>query len=148
MKRYSICQYVEAIDPKVTNKGIRMEWGFCAYCGIERHMHDSKAYDKDSDCGDCSVKASAFTLMAGSLCQGLEDFDEIWNLFASRVHSKRFVYITQDCMAYEMSLDEFKRFVYAFCRLERESEKNGGAMKIRCRKESSKMLKWLDNMAA
>ena len=30
-----------------------------------------------------------------------------------------------------------------FARTERESEKNGGAMKIRLRKESLKMLKWL-----
>ena len=44
---------------------------------------------------------------------------------------------------YEMNLPEFKQFVYAFCHTERESEKNGGAMKIRCRKESKKMLAWL-----
>lgn len=134
------------------NEGDAREWSVCAYMGVERSLHDSKAYDKDSDCvcGDMriSVKASAFTLMAGSLCEGLTDFDSIWNLYESKTHSNTFAYVTKDFIMYMMNLAEFKRFVYEFCGLERESEKNGGALKIRCRKESGKMLKWLANMAA
>lgn len=123
------------------------EWALCARYGITRTAHDSSAYDRDSDvnAGDIriSVKTSAFTLMAGSLCEGREDFDGIWNLYAERVHSNRFAYVSKAGECYEMNLPEFKQFVYAFCRTERESEKNGGAMKIRCRKESKKMLAWL-----
>ena len=134
------------------NAGDAREWSLCAYMGVERTIHDSKAYDKDSDCtcGDMrvSVKASAFTLMAGSLCEGLTDFDAIWSLYERKTHSNTFAYITADFTAYMMTLAEFKLFVYAFGKLERESEKNGGALKIRCRKESGKMLKWLANMAA
>ena len=81
--------------------------------------------------------------MAGSLCEGREGFDEIWSLYAERVHSNMFAYVTLTGTVYMMNIDEFKSFVYAFCRTERESEKNGGAMKIRCRKESAKMLRWL-----
>jgi len=127
------------------------EWSLCAYMGVERSHHDSGAYDKDSDCnaGDMhiSVKSSGFTLMSGSLCEGRESFDEIWDLYESRVHSNLFAYITDDYTCYMMNLSEFKQFVYSFCRTERESEKNGGQMKIRCRKESEKMLRWLATMA-
>lgn len=142
---------IERIDHK--NAGIAREWSMCRHYNVIRTAHDNLAYDKGSDLDTAdgkhiSIKASAFTLMAGNLCEGVEDFDGIWNLYASRVHSDTFAYITADFMAYEMSLDEFKRFVYAFGRLERESSKNGGAVKIRLRKESSKMIKWLENMAA
>ena len=134
------------------NEGDAREWSVCAFMGVRRAIHDSKAYDKDSDCvaGNMriSVKSSAFTLMAGSLCEGLTDFDSIWNLYESKTHSNAFAYVTADFTMYMMNLSEFKQFVYRFCRLERESEKNGGAMKIRCRKESGKMLKWLAEQAA
>lgn len=123
------------------------EWALCAQYGITRTRHDSSAYDKDSDvsAGDIriSVKTSAFTLMAGSLCEGRDTFDGIWELYAERVHSNMFAYVAQDGTCFMMNIAEFKSFVYEFCRTERESEKNGGAMKIRCRKESAKMIRWL-----
>lgn len=125
-----------------------LEWSLCAYMGVERFRHDSVAYDKGSDCGTISVKSGGFTLMAGSLCEGLEDFDSIWNLYESRTHSDQVAFVTREYVAYFMTLAEFKSFVYEFCRLERESEKNGGALKIRCRKESRKMLEWLADKAA
>ena len=130
------------------NNGIAKEWAFCAFSGVQRSAHDHTPYDKGSDCGNASVKSSGFTLMAGSLCEGRDTFDGIWNLYESRVHSTEFVYVTNDFTAYIMTLVEFKLFVYTFCKLERESEKNGGALKIRCRKESGKMLRWLADMAA
>ena len=134
------------------NEGDAREWSVCAYMGVERSMHDSKAYDKDSDCtcGDMriSVKASAFTLMAGSLCEGLTDFDSIWNLYERKTHSNTFAYVTKDFVLYMMTLAEFKQFVYKFCKLEAESAKNGGALKIRCRKESGKMVAWLQSQVA
>lgn len=135
-----------------TNAGIAREWSLCRYFGIERQAHDSNAYDKDSDVVaqgmNISVKASAFTLMSGSLCEGIEDFEGIWNLYADRVHSDHFAYMTADFTCYMMNLQEFGEFVHQFARLERESEKNGGAMKIRCRKESGKMLNWLEERAS
>ena len=135
------------------NAGIAREWALCRHYMIERKMHDNVAYDKGSDLDTAdgkhiSIKASAFTLMAGSLCEGLDTFDGIWSLYAEPVHSNTFAYVTADFVVYEMNLDEFKSFVYAFARVERESEKNGGALKIRLKKESGKMLKWLANQAA
>lgn len=134
------------------NAGIAREWALCRYYKVERTAHDALPYDKGSDLDAAgkhiSIKASAFTLMSGNLCEGRQDFDGIWNLYAERVHSDTFAYVTEDFRVYEMNLGEFKRFVYAFGRLEAESSKNGGALKIRLRKESGKMLKWLEDMAA
>ena len=134
------------------NAGIAREWALCRYYKVERTAHDALPYDKGSDLDAAgkhiSIKASAFTLMSGSLCEGREDFDGIWELYAERVHSDTFAYVTADFTVYEMNLDEFKCFVYTFAHTERESEKNGGALKIRLRKESGKMLKWLADRAA
>lgn len=147
MKHYRINKMVMS-----NNEGINREWALCRYYGIIRTSHDNGAYDKGSDIetgtANISVKASSFTLMSGSLCQGLEDFDAIWNLFKSRVHSDTFAYVTQEYEVYEMNLNEFEKFVYTFCTTERESKKNGGRTKIKCRKESGKMLRWLEERAA
>lgn len=148
MKTANIRNFVPA---GVKNAGDAREWAYCAYAGVERKKHDAGAYDRDSDVnvGDrhISIKASKFSLMSGSLCEGLTDFDSIWNLYASKVHSNTFVYIDVDYTAYEMTLVEFKAFVYAFCKTERESMKNGGATKIRCKAESKKMIEWLQARA-
>jgi hypothetical protein len=142
---------IERIDHK--NAGIAREWSMCRHHNVIRTAHDNLAYDKGSDLDTAdgkhiSIKASAFTLMSGSLCEGRDTFDGIWELYAERVHSDTFAYITADFTVYEMTLDEFKCFVYTFAHTERESEKNGGALKIRLRKESGKMLKWLADKAA
>lgn len=130
------------------NAGDAREWGVCAYYGIERTSHDSLAYDKGSDveAGEkhISVKASKFSLMSGRLCEGRETFDEIWDLYAERTHSNTWAYVCKDGTTYEMNKEEFKRFVYAFCKTERESSKNGGAMKIRCKEETRKMVEWFE----
>lgn len=129
-------------------EGDNREWALARYMGINRVAHDSKAYDKASDVEigalKISVKASGFSLMSGRLCEGLTTFDEIWNLYESRVHSNTFAYITADYTCYLMNLETFKKFVYKFCYLDRESKKNGGALKIKCRKETKKMLAWLE----
>ena len=143
-------QKINIID-QTANRGINAEWAFCKAYGVERAKHDHSRYDEDSDLNvgelHFSIKASGFSLMSGSLCEGLTEFEDIWNLYASRVHSNRFVYITREGVAYIMSLDEFGKFVHEFGRLEKESAKNGGAVKIRCLKESKKMVKWLAEIA-
>lgn len=134
------------------NAGIAREWALCQHYGIERTKHDHTAYNvaSDVDAGEkqISVKSSKFTLMNGKFCNGCEDFDGIWNIYKNNVHSNTFVYITLDFTAYEMNLEEFERFVYAFCFVDRDSQSNGGRCKIRCRAESKKMLAWLaENVA-
>jgi hypothetical protein len=134
-----------------SNHGINAEWAFCKAHGVDRVKHDNSKYYEDSDLNadgfHYSIKASGFSLMSGSLCEGKTEFEDIWNLYTSKVHSDRFVYITREGVAYIMSLDEFGKFVHEFGRLEKESAKNGGAVKIRCLKESKKMVKWLAEIA-
>ena len=141
---------ISPIDAK--NAGDAREWALCNHYGVERVKHDSLPYDKASDLSaegmNISIKASGFSLMAGTLCEGRDTFDGIWDLFAERVHSDTFAYVTSDWTCYMMNLGEFDRFVHEFGSLERESSKNGGATKIRCRKESKKMLKWLESEVA
>ena len=136
----------------IKNEGDAREWALCSYMGIERVKHDTTAYNKasDVDTGDrhISVKASKFSLMSGRLCEGKTEFDAIWNLYADNTHSNEWCYMTADYTAYMMNLEEFKRFVYAFCKVEKESEKNGGACKIRCKSESKAMLRWLEAQVA
>ena len=98
------------------NAGIAREHDLCAYMGIERTKHDSTDYRTSSD---------------------------ICALYKTTVHSDTFCYVTADYEVFMMNITEFEQFVYEFCTTERESEKNGGAIKIRCRKESKKMITWL-----
>ena len=129
------------------NAGDNREWSVCAYIGAERTKHDSSDYRNSSDIvlGErhISVKSSAFTLMSGNMCEGETTMDGIWNVYERNTHSNEVAYVTEDFTAYFMTIAEFKKFVYAFCRTEKESAKNGGQTKIRCRKESKKMVEWL-----
>lgn len=138
---------IQLTEVSARNAGDAREWAICDALGVKRDKHDASRYDKASDVSahgmNISVKSSKFSLMSGSLCEGREDFDGIWELYASRTHSDTFAYVTQDWVAYMMNLDEFKRFVYTFCIISHESQKNGGYAKIACRKESKKMLRWL-----
>lgn len=146
------CNISRFVPAGVKNNGDRREWAVCAHMGVERHKHDAGAYDRDSDviAGDMriSVKSSGFTLMSGSLCGGRDSFDAIWAYYKATTHSNVFAYVDQSFNLYLMNMAEFEKFVYAFCYTERESSKNGGAMKIRCRKESQKMRDWLMSTAA
>ena len=136
---------------KTSNHGINAEWAFCKAHGVDRVKHDNSKYFEDSDLNadglHYSIKASGFSLMSGSLCEGLTEFNAIWNLYKSKVHSNRFVYIAKSGTAYIMNIDEFEKFVMTFGRLEYESQKNGGKAKIRCLKESKKMIEWLEQIA-
>ena len=148
MKAVNLMRFAPA---NVKNAGIRREWTVCAYEGIKRESHDHTAYDKDSDVNvgsrHISIKASKFTLMSGSLCEGETEFDAIWNLYSRKCHSNEWCYMTENFTAYYMSKEEFKQFVYEFCTTEKESAKNGGQVKIRCRKETKKMVEWLEARA-
>ncbi len=124
------------------------EWAVAATYNITRVKHDSKSCATDSDvvAGNkrISVKSARFSLLSASLCAGMTEFDEIWNHFVEIDNANTYAYVTEEFKVYEMNLDEFKAFVYSFCGLDRESSKNGGGVKIRCKHESKAMLQWLE----
>lgn len=134
-------------NDSVTNAGIAREWALCQYFGIDRQRHDHSDYRTSSDIMvgelNISVKASAFTLMSGSLCGGYTEFEDIWELYKRSTHSNTFAYVTADFTVYLMNLNEFEKFVHKFCRTETDSKKNGGKVKIRCKKETEEMRAWL-----
>jgi hypothetical protein len=134
------------------NAGDAREWAVCADNGMKRSKHDAMPYDKGSDFEaddrHISVKSSGFTLMSSSLCEGETTFDGIWNVYSRNTASNLWAYVTKDFTAYYMDKAEFEAFLRKFGRVERDSEKNGGAMKIRLRKESKKMLTYLAGCVA
>ena len=131
-----------------TKKADAKEWAVAATYNITRVKHDSKSCATDSDvvAGNkrISVKSARFSLLSASLCVGMTEFDEIWNHFVEIDNANTYAYVTEEFKVYEMNLDEFKAFVYRFCGLDRESSKNGGGVKIRCKHESKAMLQWLE----
>jgi hypothetical protein len=134
------------------NNGIAREWALCNYYGIERHSHDNGSYDVASDVevGEMkiSAKASGFTLMSGGKCEGCKTFEGIWRRYYKNVHSNTWAYITENWECYIMDKKEFSKFIHTFGRLERESAKNGGGLKIRSLKESGKMIEWFEKKCA
>lgn len=127
------------------------EWALADYYNIERHMHDSKS---DSEGADVevenenlyiSVKTARWTLVSGK--KGFDTMDAIWENYENTTRSNMHAYITQSGIAYMMNINEWKKFVYEFAGLERDSKKNGGHLKIRGRKESQRMLNYLALMA-
>lgn len=133
------------------NKGIAAQQNYEFTMTGRMNNHDSRRWFAGSDVTICgvgiSIKADGFSLADARTNMG-ETFDEKWSDYESRVHSTKFVYITAENIAYEMNIAEFKKFVYTFCYLSRESSKNGGGCKIRCKHESQKMRDWLARMAA
>lgn len=115
----------------------------------EIRTHDHKAFFEDSDIPEChmSVKAGGFTLASGNINFG-DTFEEKWADFRKRVVSTAFAFVTTEMVAYIMDINEFEAFVFTWCGLQKDSEKNGGLMKIRCKKESEKMLNWLHEKVA
>ena len=112
---------------------------------------DSLPYDVASDVTHdgvgYSVKSARFTLASANLIMG-DTLSEKLDYYFARVHSDVFVYITKGYIAYEMNKSEFRKFLEVFSTLERESEKNGGGLKVRAKSESKKMLQWFEMACA
>lgn len=109
---------------------------------------DSVPFDMDSDIPEfsISVKSARFTLASANVLASTT-FEGQLNEFSERVHSDKFAYVTKDYAVYIMDKVEFLAFCNEFCAWEQESEKNGGAYKVRCRNESKRMIKWLQARA-
>lgn len=112
-----------------------------AMTGIVTHKHDSVEFSKSADVLDYSVKTSHASLP--STLKGETIADKLNDMY-KRDYANKYVYISDNNDAYIMDRREFTAFVTEFGRLERDSQKNGGGMKVRLLRESSRMLAWLN----
>lgn len=115
------------------------------------YHHDGRRYDKASDVVDgelkITVKSARFTLMSGTLCEGETTMEGIWRVYELNTHSNMAAYVTEDFVSYEMTISEFKSFVFRFCMIEKDSGKNKGNAKIRMRRENDEVRAWLAERA-
>jgi hypothetical protein len=95
---------------------------------------DNLRFDKGADVLNFQIKSAKATICKGT------DLEKYLDLDASTAY----IYATKNGTAYIMEKAEYITFVKAFGYITRESEKNGGAEKIRLRDESKKMLAWLE----
>lgn len=112
-----------------------------AITGEVTHKHDSVRFDQGADVLDYSIKTSHASLP--SVLKGDTIAEKLNDMYA-RDTANKYVYISDDNVAYIMNKCEFTAFVTEFGRLERDSQKNGGNMKVRLLRESSRMLAWLN----
>ena len=112
-----------------------------AMTGIATHKHDSVEFSKGADVLDYSIKTSHASLP--STLKGETIADKLNDMY-KRDYANKYVYIIDNNDAYIMNKREFTAFVTEFGRLERDSQKNGGGMKVRLLRESSRMLAWLN----
>ena len=105
---------------------------------------DHVPFDKGSDIEElnASVKSSGASLA----CLYGADKAEIITEYFARVHSSMWIYAVQvdsEWWLYQMNADEFRKFLEEFSGLTRESGKEI-RYKVRLKKTSSKMVKWLE----
>lgn len=134
----------KTINRTYANDGAHREQALAYTLTGEMRRHDKVRYNEGSDIPEfhMSVKASGFTLMSGNICKA-QDFEGILAEYAENTASRQVAYVTEDMTAYVMEIPLFCEFCRAFCRLERESQKNGGRYKVRMNKESKAVLEWL-----
>jgi hypothetical protein len=149
MKKINISTYAISAT---TNKGINKEWALCQYFGIKRDHHDNVPYNVGSDIETCgmkiSVKSPKASLMSGNYCIGCNSFEEIWETYKANTHSDTIAFVTHELDTYFMNIEEFADFVHAFGYLSRESQSNGGNIKIAFLNESKRMRAWFAERVA
>lgn len=135
---------VTEINRTYTNWGMHCEQALAYTLTGEIRKHDRVPFDKGSDIPEfcMSVKSSRFTLASANVNHGAT-FDEKVVDFFARTHSTSFAYVANDFTAYIMDAKTFEQFVRTFCKMERESERNGHGMKLKCARESQRMIEWL-----
>lgn len=86
----------------------------------------------------CDIANASIKSARATVCKGT-------NLTAHLGADKAtaFIYLTQTKIAYIMTKAEYKAFVEMFGTITRDSQKNGGAEKIRLKSESTALLAYL-----
>lgn len=112
-----------------------------ALTNVCTHKHDNVEFSQGADVLDYSIKTSHASLP--STLKGETITEKLADMY-KRDYANKYVYISNDNVAYIMNKCEFTAFVTEFGRLEKDSQKNGGNTKVRILRESSRMLAWLN----
>ena len=103
----------------------------------EVHKADNIPFDISADVLNFQIKSAR-----GTVCKGT-DLEKYLDLDAATAY----IYATKQGTAYVMNRAEYTAFVKAFGTVTTDSDKNGGAKKIRLGHETQKMLAWLAELA-
>ena len=115
------------------NNGQHMEqWTRFTLTG-ETAKADNLAHDLGADCLGYQIKSARATV-----CKGTDI-----RAYLATDMATEYIYATAEGVAYVMSRTEYIEFVEVFGTITRESEKNGGAEKIRLKSESLALLAYL-----
>ena len=99
---------------------------------------DNRPFYLGGDCGDIQIKSARATI-----CKG----DDL-GAYLDQDGANRYGYVTADFKTlYLMDRREYETFATAFSTRTCESAKNGGAVKLRLKHESSAMREWLASRA-
>ena len=111
--------------------------------GLDYLVNPNTSYDTGSDIEEmrASVKSSGASL---ARVYG-NTLEQILNVYFANVHSTLWIFINdigEEITEYHMNKEEFREFLYEFGTLARENKTY--LIKVRLKKVSGKMLKWLD----
>lgn len=96
---------------------------------------DNKPFTAGGDIGDLQVKSARATVCKGTDIKAHIELDG----------ANRYGYVMKDLSKMViMSSEEWVEFVNEFATVTRESQKNGGAEKLRLSDETKKMREWLE----
>lgn len=127
------------IDRLYKNNGQEAERVFRFTMTGELAKADNIRHDAGTDCGEYQVKSARATI-----CRGTD-----LAAYVATEKATKFAYINADfTTAYIMSREEYIAFATEFGTVTTESEKNGGAKKIRLKHETSTMLNYLKERVA
>lgn len=131
------------------SRGYQAEYAYKWVKGFEQVVALNAAYNKASDVEQIalSLKSSHFTLASGRLMKG-ETLEEMIDYYIATTASARTAYITEECDVFYMTNKELKEFLLLFGRLERDSKRNGGNIKVRMCRETKAVLAWLNSQVS
>lgn len=120
------------------NNGQRAEQNFRYTVTGLIEKADNIAHTVSGDCNGTQIKSARATI-----CKGLDLI-----AYLATDAAENFAYVTADCKtAYIMTKAEYIAFCTAFATVTRDSEKNGGGLKMRLKSESAAMRAWLSAKA-
>lgn len=114
--------------------------------GLEYLVNPATSYDNGSDIE--SLNASVKSSNASLACIYGNTFEQIVNEYFANVHSTLWIYIVdidEQIIEYHMNAEEFRTFLEEWATLAVES--GSKLTKVRIKKTSGKMIKWLEEQS-